>query len=170
MGTLGVERDCKGRFVKTPHYFHKTKKPWYSIYRGIKSRCNNSNNPFYKYYGGRGIVVDITFWEVGFIYNRDNADMMKDPTIDRIDNGGNYTFDNCQFIERIDNVIKELIGRPCSQETRDKIAEGNRGKIVSIQTRKKLSDFNKGKVLSLEHRAKMSLSQKRRWGCNFGNA
>jgi len=135
----------------------------------MKSRCNSPKHKCYKNYGGRGIKIDMSFWDLGLLYERDNAGLMKDPTIDRIENDGNYTFENCQFLERVDNVRKELIGHRCSDETKHKIAEGNRGKTISVETRRKLSDFNKGKVLSAEHREKMSLSAKKRWERVRGN-
>jgi hypothetical protein len=31
---------------------------------------------------------------------------MVDPTIDRKDNDGDYTFDNCQYLERWENTLK----------------------------------------------------------------
>lgn len=150
--------------------WRRTRQPWYCSWASMKDRCRNKNRSFYKSYGGRGIKVDMSFWEMGFLWHRDKAGKMKDPTIDRIDNDGNYTYANCRFIERKDNIIKGLTGRPVSEETRRKIAEGNRGKIISAETRKKLSDYNKGKVLSEEHRKKMSISGKRRWRLIRGHA
>ena len=47
-----------------------------------------------------------------------------------------------------------------SDETRQKISEGNKGKTNSLETRKKISDANKGKKVSDEVRLKISNSMK----------
>ena len=74
--------------------------------KAIRHRCNNPNNSSYQWYGGRGIKCLLTTKELKELWIRDKAFEMEFPTIDRIDNDGNYTFDNCQFIENIDNVKK----------------------------------------------------------------
>lgn len=41
---------------------------------------------------------------------------------------------------------KNCLGRKLSQETKNKIAEGNRGRVVSEETKEKISEANKGKT------------------------
>jgi hypothetical protein len=65
----------------------------------IKQRCENINNKRYNCYGGRGIKCLITAEEIKFLMERDGYWNMKNPSIDRIDNDGDYTFENCQFLE-----------------------------------------------------------------------
>ena len=78
----------------------------YRIWTGMKSRCNNSNDTGYSYYGGRGISVceewneDFTAfhdWSLEHGYN-------DDLTIDRIDNDGNYEPNNCHWIPKRDQA------------------------------------------------------------------
>lgn len=81
--------------------------PWIFHWYKLRSRCNNPNNTGYKNYGGRGIKAYITKEEIKKLWFEYCAWRLKKPTIDRIDNNGNYTYKNCQFIENIDNVKKQ---------------------------------------------------------------
>ena len=85
---------------------YRKKFPWKQTWMKINRRCNNPKDSVYKYYGGRGIQNLITEEELKLLWCRDNAVQMKRPSIDRIDNNGNYTFDNCRYIEQRDNSIK----------------------------------------------------------------
>jgi len=90
---------------------HRIEQPWYVNWVQARNRCLNKNNPAYKNYGGRGIQFDIPFWYFGVIYWRDNAHLMKSPTIDRINNDGDYIYENCRFIERSENTRKACLER-----------------------------------------------------------
>ena len=74
--------------------------PLYSIWRGMKSRCNNPKDYSYKCYGGRGIKV-CKRWET-FEDFRDDlfSTYMKPLVLDRIDNTGDYTPENCRWVTR----------------------------------------------------------------------
>lgn len=79
----------------------------------IKQRCTNPSDPKFKYYGGKGIQPNLTLIELMHLWERDKADEMKEPSIDRVDNNGHYEFSNCRFIEFSENSAR-TIPKNCS--------------------------------------------------------
>ena len=85
---------------------HKKRNPWINSYFMARDRCTNSNNSHYKRYGGRGIEFLLTQQECIELWNRDKGWLLNHHSIDRIDNDGNYEYDNCRFIEMKENRKK----------------------------------------------------------------
>lgn len=85
--------------------------PIYFTWKNAMGRCYSPAFHNYSYYGGRGIQCLLTLDELRRLWFRDKADLMDRPSLDRIDSDGNYTFDNCRFIELIENVRKAAVQR-----------------------------------------------------------
>lgn len=78
-----------------------TRQPEYWVLQYMKTRCYNKNRTYYYLYGGRGIKVCNKWMQnpQSFIdWARKNG-YKKGLYIDRIDPNGNYTPENCRFVD-----------------------------------------------------------------------
>lgn len=84
----------------------------YSVWRGMKNRCDNQKSPSYPYYGGRGIRVCPSWYvfdnfykwalDSGYTYQRTSLHDNKNKwSLDRINVNGNYCPDNCRWTDSI---------------------------------------------------------------------
>jgi hypothetical protein len=127
--------------------------PWRRAYDGAKGRCKPT-----KPYGKRGIKFFLTVEEVKLLWFRDKAFLMEQPSIDRINGGGHYVFNNCRFIELEKNRQPQAIAKLSKD-----------GKIIEIYKSYGEAErsFNRGRNPSICDVANQKFERKSAWGFSW---
>lgn len=99
-GCYGAERRREASIAaltKHGHALASGRRPEYNIFKTMHARCYNPKNHKYPRYGGRGITVEPRWHEYENFY----ADLGERPSpahqIERRNNDGNYSPDNCYW-------------------------------------------------------------------------
>lgn len=103
--SCGCATVAKTRSIMTKHGDYAA--PLYKVWTGMKQRCSNPHTRRYDRYGGRGISV-CDEWQASYLVFKEWAianGYSPGLEIDRKDNDGDYSPDNCRFVTRQQNML-----------------------------------------------------------------
>lgn len=112
MKNLYTERQVNMYMSDSERAEQEIRRKLYSVWRGMKNRCDNTKSPSYPYYGGRGIRVCPSWYvfdnfyqwalDSGYIYQRTSLHDNKNKwSLDRINVNGNYCPENCRWTDSV---------------------------------------------------------------------
>lgn len=111
------------------------KTPLYKVWCGMRRRCHEPKAQNYRWYGGRGIAVEEP-WKTDFMsFYRWATASGYEPgmELDRMNNDGNYSPDNCRWVVKLANLKNRSTYLPEELEQRLRaFAEENDKPVLTV--------------------------------------
>lgn len=98
--TMGTSTQCQECFKGRKNF--RNRHPSYSVWIGLFTRCYNSRNRTYKFYGAKGIKV-CDRWHEFDEFVLDMGIRPENYQLDRIDPDKDYFKENCRWVSKEDN-------------------------------------------------------------------
>jgi len=109
--------------------------PEYDVWASLRDRCRNPRNRGYVNYGGRGIFVDPRWNDFMTFYNDMGPRPANKESIERRDNNGPYSPENCYWATRQEQNKNQRPRRAYFQRPRSLITINGRTRGVSQWSR-----------------------------------
>ena len=141
------QKSCR-KCSKTKHNMSKTR--LYSIWKKMKSRCENKNTIAYKWYGIKGISVCDEWSKIEQFCDWALLNGYKDNlTIDRIDSNKNYEPSNCRWITQSENSSRASSRDNFGKHSFIKISEDEASEIYEAYSSGKYTYAEIGRHLNV---------------------
>ena len=105
--------------------------PTYEIWCGVIKRCTNPEHIDWHNYGGRGITFDPR-WEKFVNFYEDMGPRPEGLVLDRRDNSGNYTKENCRWVTQTVN---------CRNKRNNSLVEYE-GRMITVAEASEITGIN----------------------------
>lgn len=120
--------------AKTTTVHGRRKHPMYSVWRAMLRRCAVPEDPSFSRYGGRGITVSEAWHDMDQFFADMEPSWQKGLELDRIDNDGPYSKENCRWTTRAANAQNKgdtVLNWPLVESVRGRYWNGETPKQIA---------------------------------------